>query len=108
VNAISDTMFPNTNQEKPHSTRIMENFIQHAGAARRSLLILFLSLYPLTVFAHKRGGEAIGFASGFLHPISGLDHILAMVAVGMWGAQLGAPAMGCCRWFFQWSWLWAA
>src|SRR5260370_36847854 len=71
----------------------MKNFIQHAGAARRSFLIFFLLLYPLTVFAHQRGGEAIGFASGFLHPISGLDHILAMVAVGMWGAQLGAPAM---------------
>src|SRR6266436_2353994 len=63
------------------------------GAARRSLVILFLFLYALAAFAHKRGGEAIGFASGFEHPISGLDHILAMVAVGMWGAQLGAPAM---------------
>jgi urease accessory protein len=73
--------------------RTMKNFIQHAGAARRSFITLFLLLYPLTVFAHKRGGEAIGFAGGFLHPISGLDHILAMVAVGMWGAQLGAPAM---------------
>ena len=58
-----------------------------------ALLSLFLSLYPLTAFAHKRGGEAIGFASGFEHPISGLDHILAMVAVGLWGAQLGAPAI---------------
>ena len=63
----------------------MNNFLQRAGAARRSLLTLFLLLYPLAVFAHKRGGEAIGFASGFEHPISGLDHILAMVAVGMWG-----------------------
>jgi urease accessory protein len=71
----------------------MRNLFQRAGAARRSLLILFLLIYPLAAFAHKRGGEAIGFASGFEHPISGLDHILAMVAVGMWGAQLGAPAM---------------
>ena len=57
------------------------------------LLTLFLSLCPLTAFAHQRGGEAIGFVSGFEHPISGLDHILAMVAVGLWGAQLGAPAI---------------
>jgi hydrogenase/urease accessory protein HupE len=71
----------------------MKDFPQRAGAARRSLVILFLLLYPLAAFAHQRGGEAIGFASGFEHPISGLDHILAMVAVGMWGAQLGAPAM---------------
>jgi urease accessory protein len=71
----------------------MKNSSQHAGAAHRVCLILFLLLYPITVFAHQRGGEAIGFASGFRHPISGFDHILAMVAVGMWGAQLGAPAM---------------
>jgi hydrogenase/urease accessory protein HupE len=71
----------------------MKNFFQRAGAVRNSLVILFLLVYPLTAFAHKRGGEAIGFASGFEHPISGLDHILAMVAVGMWGAQLGAPAI---------------
>ena len=38
-------------------------------------------------------GEAVGFLTGFLHPISGLDHVLAMVAVGLWGAQLGAPAI---------------
>lgn len=40
--------------------------------------------------AHDAGG---GFASGFGHPWSGWDHILAMVAVGLWGAQLGSPAL---------------
>ena len=43
--------------------------------------------------AHIVAGEAGGFLSGFEHPISGLDHILAMVSVGLWGAQLGAPAI---------------
>jgi urease accessory protein len=43
--------------------------------------------------AHVQVGEATGFLAGFLHPISGLDHVLAMVAVGLWGAQLGAPAI---------------
>ena len=38
-------------------------------------------------------GEAAGFLSGLKHPVSGLDHVLAMVAVGLWGAQLGAPAV---------------
>jgi urease accessory protein len=71
----------------------MKNLIQTQRPARQSLLILCLLLCPLTVFAHQRGGEVIGFASGFWHPISGIDHILAMVAVGMWGAQLGAPAI---------------
>lgn len=45
------------------------------------------------VLAHARAGDAAGFWSGLAHPVSGLDHILAMVAVGLWGAQLGAPAI---------------
>jgi urease accessory protein len=43
--------------------------------------------------AHIEKGEVGGFASGFKHPWSGLDHIAAMVGVGLWGAQLGAPAI---------------
>ena len=57
-------------------------------------LILASALFaPATVLAHNRAGVAGGFASGFLHPLTGIDHILAMVAVGIWGAQLGAPAI---------------
>jgi urease accessory protein len=37
--------------------------------------------------------EAAGFVSGLRHPVSGLDHVIAMIAVGLWGAQLGAPAI---------------
>jgi urease accessory protein len=44
-------------------------------------------------FAHEQGGVAGGLASGLLHPLTGLDHMIAMVAVGIWGAQLGAPAL---------------
>jgi urease accessory protein len=43
--------------------------------------------------AHVQAGEASGFLTGVRHPISGLDHVLAMIAVGLWGAQLGAPAL---------------
>jgi urease accessory protein len=43
--------------------------------------------------AHEQAGVAGGLVSGFLHPITGLDHLIAMVAVGLWGAQLGAPAL---------------
>lgn len=43
--------------------------------------------------AHEGAGVAGGFTSGFLHPISGPDHVAAMVAVGLWGAFLGPPAM---------------
>jgi len=34
-----------------------------------------------------------GFVAGFLHPLLGWDHVVAMVAVGLWGAFLGAPAL---------------
>ncbi len=42
---------------------------------------------------HIQPGEASGLLTGFLHPIGGLDHVLAMIAVGLWGAQLGPPAV---------------
>ena len=50
-------------------------------------------LYAGVAEAHIQKGEAAGFLSGLQHPISGLDHVLAMIAVGLWGAQLGAPAI---------------
>jgi urease accessory protein len=57
-----------------------------------ALLAAFL-LLTQTAHAHIEHGEAGGFASGFHHPWSGADHIIAMIAVGLWGAQLGAPAI---------------
>jgi urease accessory protein len=51
-------------------------------------LLFLLSSSP--VFAHT-GDAGGGFISGLSHPIGGLDHVLAMVAVGLWGAQLGPP-----------------
>src|SRR5712672_443310 len=44
-------------------------------------------------FAHEQVGVAGGLASGVLHPLTGIDHLIAMVAVGISGAQLGAPAI---------------
>jgi urease accessory protein len=43
--------------------------------------------------AHVGAGDGSGLAAGFLHPLTGPDHIIAMVAVGLWGAFLGAPAI---------------
>src|SRR5664279_1212163 len=57
------------------------------------LLATVFALLPATAHAHAQVGEASGFAAGFLHPLSGVDHIIAMVAVGLWGAQLGSPAI---------------
>jgi len=60
---------------------------------RTRRLPFLLLAWPATVLAHTRGGEAFGFVSGLRHPVSGLDHVVAMIAVGLWGAQLGAPAV---------------
>lgn len=49
--------------------------------------------YPDAAFAHAEAGQVSGFLSGFHHPISGWDHILAMIAVGLWGALLGPPGL---------------
>ena len=54
---------------------------------------LLTGVWAPSALAHLLQGEAYGFVTGFLHPISGADHVLAMVAVGLWGAQLGAPAI---------------
>jgi urease accessory protein len=63
--------------------------------SRRSMLIVpcVAVAASLPVLAHDDQGQAIGFVAGLAHPISGLDHVLAMVAVGVWGAQLGMPAL---------------
>jgi urease accessory protein len=52
-----------------------------------------MALYPATAFGHEQGGTASGFLTGLGHPVSGFDHMIAMIAVGLWGAQLGAPAV---------------
>jgi urease accessory protein len=52
---------------------------------------LFMLLCTAAAQAHTDVGVAGGLLSGFMHPLSGLDHLLAMVAVGIWGATLGRP-----------------
>ena len=63
------------------------------GIARAMLSAALVLLCASPAFAHTQKGEAVGFLTGFLHPISGFDHVLAMIAVGLWGAQLGSPAL---------------
>jgi urease accessory protein len=63
-------------------------------AVRRfATLVFVVLLYAQVTQAHVNKGEAVSFLSGLKHPISGLDHVVAMIAVGLWGAQLGAPAI---------------
>ena len=73
----------------------MKNHFLCRKEAQLILMTLFavILLAPVSAWAHVESGQAGGFLSGLSHPVSGLDHVLAMVAVGLWGAQLGAPAM---------------
>ena len=50
------------------------------------LLAYLLGYLPVIAFAHSPEGAGGGFLTGFLHPIVGVDHLIAMVAVGLWGA----------------------
>lgn len=67
--------------------------ISHHHYARNWLAIFLLLCLATTASAHTASGQIGGLQSGFLHPLGGLDHIVAMVAVGLWGAFLGGSAM---------------
>jgi urease accessory protein len=50
-------------------------------------------LMPSLAFAHTGVGSVAGFAAGFLHPFTGIDHLVVMIAVGIYAAQLGGRAL---------------
>ena len=58
-----------------------------------SLISAIILLLPKAVFAHVGNMETTSFGSGFMHPIQGMDHFLAMFAVGLWAAQMGGGAL---------------
>ena len=55
-------------------------------------------LMPTTAFAHPGHGDAVGLLAGVAHPLSGLDHITVMIAVGLWAVLKGGRAL----------WVWPA
>ena len=60
----------------------------------KKYLTLFLLLFSLPLFAHEAQSLPYGpFLSGITHPVLGLDHLLAMVSVGMVSAQIGGRAI---------------
>src|SRR3954451_2347558 len=63
-------------------------------ATRQGLtLAAALTLVPTAAFAHPGIGEMHGFTHGFARPLGGLDHMLAMVTVGIFAWQLGGRAL---------------
>ncbi len=59
----------------------------------RTFALATLSLFAGTAFAHTGEHTVTGFASGLAHPLMGLDHLLAMIAIGLWAAQQGGRAL---------------
>jgi urease accessory protein len=55
------------------------------------LIVLATLIAAAPASAHTDQGVAGGLVSGFMHPVSGLDHLLAMASVGIWGAFLRRP-----------------
>lgn len=72
----------------------MTTSLKHKPYAPGFLMFALMAfVLPATASAHTATGTIGGFLSGFQHPLTGLDHIVAMVAVGLWGAFLGGRAM---------------
>jgi urease accessory protein len=57
------------------------------------VLVTACAVAPTVVVAHTGIGDAHDFLHGFMHPIGGLDHVLAMIAVGVIAVQLGGRAL---------------
>jgi urease accessory protein len=73
--------------------RVMNRNFPTPQTAALMALIVVLAGWSGPVLAHAGHGVADGFLSGFAHPLLGWDHLVAMVAVGLWGAFLRAPAI---------------
>ena len=63
------------------------------GSFRVLVLLLTTLMVPSLAHAHVGVGETSGLLHGMGHPLSGLDHICAMVAVGLWAAQMGGRSI---------------
>lgn len=80
----------------PRRSITSEDLPERPSAGRRLMLARALAVAfgiggPSPTFAHLGTGLPGGFDSGFRHPVTGFDHLLAMVSVGIWGASLGRP-----------------
>ncbi|MEM8590000.1 MAG: HupE/UreJ family protein [Pseudomonadota bacterium] len=61
-------------------------------AAAFAATLVPMILFALPAAAHPGHGEGSGLAAGLLHPVTGLDHVAAMLAIGLWAAMIGGRA----------------
>jgi urease accessory protein len=75
----------------------MRNTMLRRSVLRRlplaALVAVAVTALSTDASAHVGDHSHASFVAGFWHPLSGLDHLLAMVAVGLWASQLGRPAL---------------
>jgi urease accessory protein len=72
----------------------MKNSFRTSAILRNTLPLLAVFFLPALAQAHPGlPGHTHGFANGLAHPLTGLDHICAMIAVGLWAAQRGGRAL---------------
>ncbi|MBI3850914.1 MAG: HupE/UreJ family protein [Verrucomicrobia bacterium] len=71
----------------------MKTTIDHLTATSKLLVLALCLSVPSMAHAHISPNHANNVLGGLSHPLLGLDHILAMVAVGLWAAQLGGRAI---------------
>lgn len=91
------------NQEQPWNHRAGDIMLRRSATWRKALaeqstlkvgtLFVLVAGMPAAAVAHTGVGATHGFAVGFAHPIGGLDHILAMIAVGLYAVLLGGRAL---------------
>jgi len=72
----------------------MKNSFRTCTILRSALPLLAVFFLPALAQAHPGlPGHTHGFANGLAHPLTGMDHICAMIAVGLWAAQRGGRAL---------------
>ena len=71
----------------------MKKELRYLDSLACLMVLVGYLIFTSPAHAHVQQGQALSFLTGLGHPWSGLDHALAMIAVGLWGAQLGNPAI---------------
>ncbi|RUW44252.1 HupE/UreJ family protein [Mesorhizobium sp. M1A.F.Ca.ET.072.01.1.1] len=67
-----------------------------ASTKRTALAAILFLAAAMPAYAHVGVGTTSSFTAGFMHPLSGLDHMTVMIAVGLWAAMKGSKAV--------WAW----
>ena len=74
---------------RPSSWAVLRRHSSLPPALVALVALVAAVLAPAAAWAHADLHPGGGFVAGFFHPVTGLDHVVAMVAVGLWGAVLG-------------------